>query len=48
MTRASSHFLDSGDVFPALDIDTVNHGVISLPDYWTGSWGVLVIYRAHW
>ena len=48
MTRATPHILDSGDDFPALEMNTVAHARIELPRHWDGNWGVLLIYRAHW
>jgi len=48
MARAGSTVLDSGDRFPALDMDTVAHGRLTLPDTLAGSWGVVLVYRAHW
>ncbi len=48
MTRAGSSLLDSGDKFPALAIETVNHGQLRLPDAFRGGWGVFLLYRAHW
>lgn len=48
MARVSTHFLDSGDPFVALEMDTVDHGHVRLPDLWEGGWGVILIYRAHW
>ncbi len=48
MARAGSRILDSGETFPAITIDTVAHGRISLPDAFGSSWGVFLVYRAHW
>ena len=48
MTRANPSILDSGDAFPTIEMDTVSHGRIKLPDHWEGDWGVLLVYRAHW
>lgn len=48
MARVESRILDSGDAFPALEVETVDHGSIRLPEHWDGGWGVLLIYRAHW
>ena len=48
MARAGTRILDSGDAFPALAMDTVAHGRLSLPDAFGDGWGVLLIYRAHW
>ena len=48
MAREGSFILDSGDTFPALTLETINHGRVRLPDAFGDGWGVLLIYRAHW
>ncbi|MBI2219397.1 MAG: hypothetical protein HYU51_19130 [Candidatus Rokubacteria bacterium] len=48
MARAGQKILDSGERFPALGMDTVAHGPITLPDRFDDHWGVVLIYRAHW
>ena len=48
MARAGSRILDSGEAFPALAMETVAHGRVSLPEAFGDGWGVLLIYRAHW
>jgi hypothetical protein len=48
VAREGSVILDSGDKFPRLSLDTVDHGRISLPEGFGDGWGVLLIYRAHW
>jgi len=48
MARAGQHILDSGERFPILEFDTVNHGRVSLPKAFEGGWGVFLAYRAHW
>ena len=48
MAREGSFILDSGDVFPALDMDTVAHGRLTLPDAFGIAWGVFLLYRGHW
>lgn len=48
MARATTNMLDSGDVFPPLEMQTVNHGPVKLPDWFEGNWGVLLVYRGHW
>ena len=47
MARVGSSILDSGDKFPALTLQTVNHGQITLPDAFE-QWGVFLVYRGHW
>ena len=48
MARAGTRILDSGEAFPALEMETVAHGRLSLADAFGDGWGVLLIYRAHW
>jgi peroxiredoxin len=40
--------LANGDTFPSLTIDAVGGGVISLPEDFAGSFGVVLIYRGSW
>jgi len=48
MARQGTVILDSGDKFPALTMETVQHGHLRLPDAFEGGWGVFLVYRAHW
>lgn len=48
MTRASSTILDSGQPFPPVQLDTVAHGRVDLPETFGNGWGVFLVYRAHW
>ena len=48
MAREGSVILDSGEIFPTLSMQTVNHGRVTLPDTFGGGWGVFLVYRAHW
>jgi hypothetical protein len=48
MAREGSFILDSGDKFPTLSMETVNHGQVTLPDAFRDGWGVFLVYRAHW
>lgn len=48
MARKGTFILDSGDKFPTLTMETVNHGHLRLPEGFGNGWGVLLIYRAHW
>ena len=48
MAREGTFILDSGDRFPALSMETVNHGRLTLPDVFGDGWGVFLVYRAHW
>ncbi len=47
MARAGSKILDSGEPFPALTMETVAHGRLAIPEA-LGTWGVVLLYRAHW
>ena len=48
MARASSTILDSGESLPAMELDTVAHGRIGMPEAFRDGWGVFLLYRAHW
>jgi hypothetical protein len=48
MARAGSGWLDSGDAFPMMEMDTVSHGRINAPAAFGDGWGVFLVYRAHW
>ncbi|MGH7263259.1 MAG: hypothetical protein ACREMB_00180 [Candidatus Rokuibacteriota bacterium] len=48
MAREGAFILDSGDPFPALELETVSDGHIRLPGAFRGGWGVFLLYRAHW
>lgn len=48
MARAGTFILDSGASFPAVELETVSHGRLALPDGFGSGWGVLLLYRAHW
>jgi len=40
--------LGSGDVFPTLALSTVADGELRMPEWSSGSWAVVLVYRAHW
>ena len=40
--------LHNGQLFPSLNIPAVGGGMISLPDDFAGSYGVVLIYRGSW
>jgi hypothetical protein len=48
MAREGTFILDSGDRFPALTMDTVGHGQVTLPEGFGDGWGIFLVYRAHW
>ena len=34
---------------PTLEVQTVSHGPLRLPDWFAGGWGVLLLlFRGHW
>ena len=41
-------FLRNGDPFPAITVDAVGGGTIVVPDYLSGSYGVVLLYRGAW
>ena len=48
MARAGTHILDSGESFPIIEMSTVKHGQVAVPDVFDSGWGVFLVYRAHW
>ncbi len=48
MARQGSLILDTGDRFPALEMDSVSGERIILPVDFMGKWNVLLLYRGHW
>ena len=48
MARETGPTLDSGDRFPTLTMETVQHGRLTLPAAFDGGWGAFLVYRAHW
>lgn len=48
MAREGRVILDSGDQFPRLELDTVGHGRLTVPEAFGQDWGVFLVYRAHW
>jgi hypothetical protein len=48
MTRAGARLLDSGETLPTTAMETVAHGRITVPERFGESWGVFLLYRAHW
>ncbi|MFT4623145.1 MAG: hypothetical protein ACI8PZ_001801 [Myxococcota bacterium] len=47
MARAGTP-LDVGDPLPTLQLNTVAHGHLSLPDAFIERRGLVLVYRAHW
>ncbi len=48
MSRSNCTILDTGDRFPKLNVSLVTGDMMSLPDDFGGSWGILLFYRGHW
>lgn len=48
MARISARILDAGEPFPNLEMQTVNHGALKLPEGFQGGWGAILLYRGHW
>jgi hypothetical protein len=48
MARETTVILDSGDPLPAIMLETVSHGRLSLPAGFGDGWGVFLVYRAYW
>ncbi len=48
MPKVNDLILDTGDLFPHLEIDKAGGGKIVLPDALSGSWGVVLFYRSQW
>jgi peroxiredoxin len=48
MSREKSIALDGGDLFPALEFDTVGGKQVSLPADLAGNWSVVLFYRGGW
>jgi len=40
--------LEAGDVFPAIEFESINGNSVVLPDDFAGKWTVLLFYRGHW
>ena len=40
--------LNNGDAFPALTLDTVGDGTLSVPSHLANSYGAILIYRGSW
>jgi peroxiredoxin len=48
MARSNCAFLDNGDSFPALEFNTVDGSIISLPGDFDKRWNILLFYRGSW
>ncbi|GBD99212.1 hypothetical protein BMS3Abin07_01246 [bacterium BMS3Abin07] len=47
MAQDSAIKLDTGDLFPTMEIKTVEGDIMVLPDNLEGVWNVLLFYRGH-
>mgnify|MGYP006275733631 FL=1 len=48
MARAKGPLLDTGDRFPSLRFETVEHGQALIDEDFYRGYGVVLIYRGHW
>ncbi len=48
MARAEGVLLDTGDSFPSLTFETVDHGQVHIDESFSRGYGVVLIYRGHW
>ncbi|MFO7885333.1 MAG: hypothetical protein R6U68_10955 [Desulfobacteraceae bacterium] len=48
MARAQGVFLDTGDRFPSMTFETVEHGQVRIDEDFTRGYGVVLIYRGQW
>ena len=48
MAQTESRKLDSGDLFPRMELRFTDGTSINIPDMLNGSWTVLLVYRGAW
>ena len=48
MARVEGKLLDTGEPFPGLSFDTVEHGQVQIDDHFSQGYSVVLIYRGHW
>lgn len=48
MAQSLGNKLDSGDVFPDLELHTVGDGTQRISALAAGQWGVVLLYRGDW
>ena len=48
MAREDVQILDTGELFPNIEFDTVNGGRIVLPESFGGKWSLFLVYRGSW
>ena len=48
MAQTEKRKLDSGDLFPRMEIRFTDDNSMSIPDMLKGSWTVLLVYRGAW
>jgi len=48
MTQTEGRKLDSGDLFPKMELQLTDGNNLILPDTAQGQWTVLLVYRGRW
>ncbi len=48
MAQLDTHRLDTGDTFPGLTFNLLDGNRVTLPEYGSGSWRILLVYRGNW
>jgi peroxiredoxin len=48
MAQTEKKKLDSGDLFPQMELRLTDGSSMSIPDILKGSWTVLLVYRGGW
>ncbi len=48
MARENVALLDTGDLFPGIEFDTVSGDRVVLPDAFGGKWSLFLVYRGSW
>jgi hypothetical protein len=48
MFQKENHWLDTGESFPGLSLQTLDRDLVQVPEYMKGGYGVLLIFRGYW
>ncbi len=48
MAQLNTHALDTGDTFPSVTFKLLDGNSVTLPEYGSGGWRVLLVYRGNW
>jgi peroxiredoxin len=48
MAQTQERKLDSGDLFPKMELKLTDGTTLVLPEMTQGSWSVLLVYRGRW